>query len=74
MVRRVTERGVELDLELGRGGFGRISRACPSGRCKAEARALATTTDVYVVHLLRRREGLDGRRLEAAMRAWSRRA
>ena len=58
MVRRVTERGVETHLEWVDAVFVADLEGLPQSTRKARRAALATATDVYVWHLLRRREGL----------------
>jgi AcrR family transcriptional regulator len=68
MVRRVTERGVETHLEWVDAVFAPDLEGLPRGERKARGGALATATDVYVWHLLRRREGLGREATEAAMR------
>jgi AcrR family transcriptional regulator len=58
MVRLVTERGVEVHLEWVDAVFAAdLEGLAPAAR-RARRAALATATDVYVWHLLRRREGL----------------
>src|SRR6201996_8451029 len=68
MVRHVTERGVETHLEGGDAVFAPDLEGLPRAARKARRAALATATDVYVWHLLRRREGLGRDATEAAMR------
>lgn len=68
MVRRVTERGVESHLEWVEEVFAPDLEGLPRGERKARRAALATATDVYVWHLLRRRERLGREATEAAMR------
>ena len=68
MVRRVTERGVETHLEWVDAVFAKDLEGRPRGESKARRAALATATDVYVWHLLRRREGWGREATEAAMR------
>ena len=67
MVRRVTERGVETHLEWVDAVFAPDLEGLPRSARKARRAALATATDVYVWHLLRRREGLGRDATEAAM-------
>jgi AcrR family transcriptional regulator len=69
MVRRVTERGVETHLEWVDAVFAPDLQGLPRAARKARRAALATATDVYVWHLLRRREGLGREATEAAMLA-----
>ena len=69
-VRRVTERGTETHLDVGRGGLRARPRGAAARRRRARRAALATATDVYVWHLLRRREGL-GTRGDRAARCWA---
>jgi AcrR family transcriptional regulator len=68
MVRRVTERGVETHLEWVDAVFAPDLEGLPRAARKARRAALATATDVYVWHLLRRREGLGREATEAAIR------
>ncbi|HVW48165.1 MAG TPA: helix-turn-helix domain-containing protein [Solirubrobacterales bacterium] len=68
-VRRVVERGVETHLEWVETVFALDLAGLPQGARKARRAALATATDVYVWHLLRRREGLGREATEAAMLA-----
>jgi AcrR family transcriptional regulator len=65
VVRRVTERGTESHYEWVEAVFAPDLDGLPRGERRARRAALATATDVYIWHLLRRREGL-GR--EAAQR------
>src|SRR6201996_1707908 len=69
MVRRVTERGVETHLEWVDAVFAPDLEGLPRGERKVRRGALATATDVYVWHLLRRREGFGREAPETAMRA-----
>lgn len=68
LVRRVTEEGERMHRELIAAAF----EPDLSGRGRGERRrrlaALATVTDVYVWHLLRRREGLGRAAAEAEIR------
>jgi AcrR family transcriptional regulator len=68
MVRRVTERGVETHLEWVDAVFAPDLKGLPRAARKARRATLATATDVYVWHLLRRREGLGCDATESAMR------
>ena len=68
-VRRVTERGVESHLEWVDAVFAPDLDRLPRGERRARRAALATATDVYVWHLLRRREGLGREATRAAMLA-----
>jgi AcrR family transcriptional regulator len=67
MVRRVIERGVESHLEWVDQVFAPDLEGLSRGERKARRAALATATDVYVWHLLRRRERLGREATEAAM-------
>jgi AcrR family transcriptional regulator len=67
MVRLVTERGVEVHLEWVDAVFGADLEALPRAAHRTRRAALATATDVYVWHLLRRREGLGREATRAAM-------
>lgn len=58
LVRQVTERGAAAHLEWVEEVFAPDLAALPRGARRARRAALATVTDVYVWHLLRRREGL----------------
>ncbi len=69
MVRRVTERGVESHLDWVDEVFAPDLEGLTRGERKARRAALATATDVYVWHLLRRREGLGREATESAIRA-----
>jgi AcrR family transcriptional regulator len=69
MVRRVTERGVESHLEWVDAVFAPDLEDLSRAPRKARRAALATATDVYVWHLLRRREGLGREATEGAMLA-----
>ena len=57
-VRVVTERGTESHLDWVEEVFAPDLEGLPRGERRARRAALATATDVYVWHLLRRREGL----------------
>jgi AcrR family transcriptional regulator len=67
MVRVVTERGTEMHLELVDAVFAPDLDGLPSTARRARRAALATATDVYVWHLLRRREGLGREATRAAI-------
>jgi AcrR family transcriptional regulator len=67
MVRRVTERGVETHLEWVNAVFAPDLEGLSRSARKARRAALATATDVYVWHLLRRREGLGRDATEATI-------
>jgi AcrR family transcriptional regulator len=67
VVRRVTERGTESHLDWVDAVFAPDLAGLPRGARKARRAALATATDVYVWHLLRRREGLGRAATESAM-------
>jgi AcrR family transcriptional regulator len=68
MVRRITERGVESHLGWVEEVFAPDLDGLPRGERRARRAALATATDVYVWHLLRRREGLGKEATREAMR------
>jgi AcrR family transcriptional regulator len=70
VVRRVTERGAESHLEWTEEVFAPDLGGLPRGERRARRAALATATDVYVWHLLRRREGLGREATVAAMLAF----
>ncbi len=65
LVRRVTEEGERMHRELIAAAFEPDLRGLDRGGRRRRLAALATATDVYVWHLLRRREGL-GRDAAAA--------
>jgi|HubBroStandDraft_2_1064218.scaffolds.fasta_scaffold705264_1 AcrR family transcriptional regulator len=67
MIRRITERGVETHLEWVDAVFAPDLEGMPRAARKARCAALATATDVYVWHLLRRREGLGRDATEATI-------
>jgi AcrR family transcriptional regulator len=67
VVRRVTERGAESHLEWVETVFAPDLDGLPRGERRARRAALATATDVYVWHLLRRREGLGREATRSAM-------
>ncbi|HVX32181.1 MAG TPA: helix-turn-helix domain-containing protein [Solirubrobacterales bacterium] len=69
VVRRVTERGTESHHEWVAEVFAPDLDGLPRGARRARRAALATATDVYVWHLLRRREGLGREATRAAMLA-----
>jgi AcrR family transcriptional regulator len=66
-VRRVTESGVESHYAWVEEVFAPDLDGLPRGERRARRAALATATDVYVWHLLRRREGLGKEATRAAM-------
>jgi AcrR family transcriptional regulator len=66
-VRVVTERGTESHLEWVEAVFAPDLEGLPRGERRARRAALATATDVYVWHLLRRREGLGREATRSAM-------
>jgi AcrR family transcriptional regulator len=66
-VRRVTERGVETHREWVEEVFAADLDGLPAGARRVRRAALATATDVYVWHLLRRREGLGREATRSAM-------
>ncbi|MBS1881986.1 MAG: TetR/AcrR family transcriptional regulator [Actinobacteria bacterium] len=67
VVRRVTERGAESHIEWTEEVFAPDLERLARGERRARCAALATATDVYVWHLLRRREGLGREATAAAM-------
>ena len=68
-VRRITESGVESHYDWVETVFAPDLNGLPRGERRARRAALATATDVYVWHLLRRREGLGKEATRAAMLA-----
>jgi AcrR family transcriptional regulator len=66
-VRHVTERGTESHLDWVEEVFAPDLEGLARGERRARRAALATATDVYVWHLLRRREGLGREATRAAM-------
>jgi AcrR family transcriptional regulator len=68
-VRRVTESGVESHYAWVEEVFAPDLAGLPRGAHRARRAALATATDVYVWHLLRRREGLGKEATRSAMSA-----
>jgi AcrR family transcriptional regulator len=68
-VRRVTESGVETHYAWVEEVFAPDLDGLPHAARRARRAALATATDVYVWHLLRRREGLGKEATRDAMRA-----
>lgn len=66
-VRRVTERGTETHLEWVEAVFAPDLVGLSRAERRARRAALATATDVYVWHLLRRREGLGREATREAM-------
>ncbi len=69
MVRRITERGTEVHLAWVEATFAADLEGLPRGERRTRRAALATATDVYSWHLLRRREGLGREATRAAMLA-----
>jgi AcrR family transcriptional regulator len=69
VVRRVTERGAESHLDWVETVFAPDLDRLPRGERRARRAALGTATDVYVWHLLRRREGLGREATRATMLA-----
>ena len=69
VVRRVTERGTESHYDWVEEVFAPDLEGLPRGERRARRAALATATDVYVWHLLRRREGLGREATREAMSA-----
>lgn len=67
VVRQVTERGVEIHQEWAEAVFASDLEGLPRAARRARRAALATATDVYVWHLLRRREGLGRASTRAAI-------
>ncbi len=65
LVRQVTEAGAEMHREWARDSFAPALGALAGGERQRRLAALATVTDVYVWHLLRRREGLSRAATEA---------
>jgi AcrR family transcriptional regulator len=68
-VRRITDSGVESHLDWVEAVFAPDLAGLARGPRHARRAALATATDVYVWHLLRRREGLSRAATRAAMLA-----
>ncbi|MBS1679163.1 MAG: TetR/AcrR family transcriptional regulator [Actinobacteria bacterium] len=69
VVRRVTELGTKSHHEWVEEVFAPDLDGLPRGERRERRAALATATDVYVWHLLRRREGLGREATREAMRA-----
>lgn len=67
VVHRVTERGAESHLVWTEEVFAADLDGLPRGERRGRLAALATATDVYVWHLLRRREGLGREATATAM-------
>jgi len=67
VVRRVTERGTGSHHDWVEEVFAPDLAGLPRGERRARRAALATATDVYVWHLLRRREGLGREATREAM-------
>jgi len=68
LVRRVTEEGTRMHRELIAEAFEPDLGGLDLGERRRRLAALATATDVYVWHLLRRREGLGRDAAEAEIR------
>ena len=68
LVRRVTEEGERMHRELIAAAFEPDLDGLGRGERRRRLAALATVTDVYVWHLLRRREGLGRDAAEAEIR------
>jgi len=68
LVRRVTEAGARMHRELIAAAFEPDLSGLERGERRRRLAALATVTDVYVWHLLRRREGLGRDATEAEIR------
>jgi len=68
LVRRVTKEGERMHRELIAAAFEPDLRGLERGERRRRLAALATVTDVYVWHLLRRREGLGRAAAEAEIR------
>jgi AcrR family transcriptional regulator len=68
LVRRATEAGTELHRELIAATFEPQLSGLAAAERRRRLAALATVTDVYVWHLLRRREGLGRDAAEAEIR------
>jgi AcrR family transcriptional regulator len=68
-VRQVTERGTESHHDWVEEVFAPDLAGLPRGERRTRRAALATATDVYVWHLLRRREGLGREATREAMLA-----
>jgi len=69
LVRRVTAEGERMHRELIAAAFEPDLAGLDRGERRQRLATLATVTDVYVWHLLRRREGLGRDAAEAAIRA-----
>jgi len=67
LVRRVVETGTEMHHEWVDAAFAPQLAACAAAERRALRASLATVTDVQVWHLLRRREGLGRKAVEAAI-------
>jgi AcrR family transcriptional regulator len=68
-VRQIIERGTESHFDWVEEVFAPDLEGLPRGERRARRAALATATDVYVWHLLRRREGLGTEATRAAVLA-----
>jgi AcrR family transcriptional regulator len=69
LVRQVTEAGARSHREWAKEAFAPDLDGLAPGERRRRLAALATVTDVYVWHLLRRREGLGRAAVEAAVLA-----
>ncbi len=67
VVRRIVERGTEVHLAWVEEIFAADLEGLARGERRARRASIATATDVYVWHLLRRREGLGRDATRAAM-------
>ncbi|HEY2716443.1 MAG TPA: helix-turn-helix domain-containing protein [Solirubrobacterales bacterium] len=69
LLRQVTEAGARMHREWARDSFAPDLDELPAAERRRRLAALATVTDVYVWHLLRRREGLSRAATEAQILA-----
>jgi AcrR family transcriptional regulator len=69
LVRRITEIGAEMHRDWARDAFGPRLETLPAAERRRRLATVATLTDVYVWHLLRRREGLGRDAAEATILA-----
>lgn len=69
LVRQITEAGARMHREWVRDSFAPDLDGLPAGERRRRLAATATVTDVYVWHLLRRREGLSRVAAEAQILA-----
>lgn len=69
LVRRVTESGARMHREWVAASFAPLLEGLAAAERRRRLAALATVTDVYVWHLLRRREGLGRAAVEAQVRS-----